>query len=182
MATWIPVLVRLEDYAEITAQVAAREAARPAGQPITPFDQVRALGHLPPASPPATPEAKKLAAHIPWDVEDLARLAEGRTTTTQRWTRALDVMVDAEPGTWLPTSDVARRSGMTINEWRDAPRKIARHLQARYPNVPKDENPDAYWPLASGGGASRTTARCGGPSPPRWPPGGARCAPSDDRR
>lgn len=149
MTSWIPVLVRLEDYAEVTDQIAAREAARPAGQSVTPVDQVRALGDLPATALPATPEERKLAAHIPWDVEDLARLAEGRTTTTQRWTRALDVMVDAGPGTWLPTSEIARRSGMTINEWRDAPRKITRHLQARYPNVPRNENGDAYWPLCA---------------------------------
>ena len=99
----------------------------------------------------ASPEEEQLAAHIPWSVEDLARLAEGRTATTQRWARAMDVLVDAGPGTWLPTSQVARRSGMSINEWRDAPRKISRHLKVRYPNVPRDENGHAHWPLCTGG-------------------------------
>ena len=151
MSTWIPVLVRLEDYPEITAQIAAREADRSDGEPVTPVDRVRGLDDQEVDARPTSPEEKKLAAHLPWSVEDLARLAEGRTSTTERWARALDVLVDSGPGTWLPTSEVARRSGMTINEWRDAPRKISRHLRAHYPNVPKNSRGEAHWPLCVGG-------------------------------
>jgi hypothetical protein len=53
----------------------------------------------------------------------------------------------AGSGEWLSTSEAAKRAGMTISQWRDAPRKITRHLKAHYPNVPTDERGDHIWPL-----------------------------------
>ncbi|WP_248581267.1 hypothetical protein [Nocardioides sp. InS609-2] len=40
---------------------------------------------------------------------------------------------------------------MTVNEWRDAPRKITRHLKANYPNVPLDSHGLHIWPLLAKG-------------------------------
>lgn len=150
MSTWVPVLVRLEDYREVAALVAEREADRLDGEPIDNVYKVQELGVLAAGAHPRTSEDRRLADHTPWDVDDLRVLAEGRTKTTERWGRAMDVCAE-EPERWLPTSEVARRAGMTINEWRDAPRKITRHLRAHYPNVPVDENGEQVWPLCPGG-------------------------------
>jgi hypothetical protein len=62
-----------------------------------------------------------------WDLEDLQRLANGETATTARWARALDVCAES-PETYFPTSEIAKRSGMRLAEWRDAPRKSRRIL------------------------------------------------------
>jgi hypothetical protein len=44
-----------------------------------------------------------------------------------------------EPKKSLPTSEIAKRAGMTINEWRDVPRKITRLLRAHFPGFPRGE-------------------------------------------
>jgi hypothetical protein len=150
MTKWIPVLVRLDDYAEITNLIAKHEADRNDGEPITPVREVRDLGSLGVVVKPMSYEDEQLANHVPWSLEDLATLAQGKTATTERWSRAMDVCAGA-PEKWLPTSEIAKRAGMTTNEWRDAPRKITRHLRAHFPDVPKDENGDAWWPLSVGG-------------------------------
>jgi len=48
--------------------------------------------------------------------------------TTERFTRAMDVCVLALEACehWLPTTEVARRGGMGVNEWRDARARSAR--------------------------------------------------------
>lgn len=96
-------------------------------------------------------EARRLFQHQPWSVEDLARLAKGETATTERWARALDVCSEAGPAVWLPSSVVAQRCELTINEWRDAPRKISRHLEKHYPDVPVNPEGEHFWPLVTGG-------------------------------
>lgn len=48
---------------------------------------------------------------------------------------------------WFTTSEIAEWAGMTMNEWRDAPRKLPQHLKANYPNVPRAENVRLAWPL-----------------------------------
>lgn len=144
MSTWVPVLVRIEDYTEITTLVAKREATRDDSGPQVPLPEVRDLTSL--TSPRLSHEDQELALRASWSLEDLGRLARGDTATTRRWTRAMDVCAES-PQTWLTTSQIAERSGMTTNEWRDAPRKISRHLRAHYPDVPKDQYGDAYWPL-----------------------------------
>ncbi|RYF60612.1 MAG: hypothetical protein EOO27_05230 [Comamonadaceae bacterium] len=53
------------------------------------------------------------------------------------------------PGTYLPTSKVAELSGMTITEWRDAPRKISRHLKAHFSDVPVSAKGALSWPLSA---------------------------------
>jgi hypothetical protein len=148
MSRWIPILVRLEDYQEITALIAEREAGRDPSEQAIQVSDVMGPGIA--STRTMTQEEAELARHKPWDEADLARLAEGRTATTQRWCRAMDVCaVKAEE--WLPTSVVAERAGMTINEWRDAPRKITRHLRAHFPGVPRAQNGEAEWPLCVGG-------------------------------
>lgn len=147
MAKWIPILVRLEDYAEVTSLVAKGEAnRRQEGSEVVEVDS--------PLAPPrgsaiVDPHAEQLAAWTPWEIEDLRQLAQGTSQTAQRWTRAMDVCcaVADTDNPWLGTSEVAARTGMTISEWRDAPRKMTRHLKANYPNIPVDARGDQVWPL-----------------------------------
>ncbi len=148
---WIPILVRLEDFEDITRILATREASRDntAGEELPGVIDRRESDGA--EAEIGTREDVRLREHQPWSRDDLARLAEGKTLTTQRWSLALDVCAK-DPLEWLPTSEVAKRSGMSINEWRDAPRKITRHLKRNYPNVPQDKNGDAFWPLLDGGG------------------------------
>lgn len=142
MTKWIPVLVRLEDYAEITSLVADREAKR--SDADDDFD----VDLRPSAIDTADPHESRLAEQTPWSVEDLRQLASGTSETAKRWSLAMNVCCEvAGTGQWLSTSEVSARSGMTVNEWRDAPRKITRHLKANYPNVPVDNNGDHIWPL-----------------------------------
>lgn len=147
MTTWVPILVRLEDYGEIAALIAEREASRV--QPVTrvidtPTDAPSAI---------LDPDDAQLATWTPWPIEELRALAEGTSETAKRWTRAMDVCsaVADTDHKWLSTSEVAARSGMSINEWRDAPRKISRHLRANYPRVPRDDRGDHIWPLLAMG-------------------------------
>lgn len=65
----------------------------------------------------------------------MAKLAQGPTKTTARWTLAMDECAKA-PTKPFSTSQIAELTGMSINEWRDAARKFTRHLKAHYPNVP----------------------------------------------
>ena len=149
MSRYMPVLVRLEDVERVTRLLRELEESRPADEdPAVDLTRPRAAS---PAQTSATvgvdtARPPELVDVPTWSVEDLRRLAEGTTATTRRWTLALDVCA-AEPETYLQTSEIARRSGMSVAEWRDAPRKITRHMRANYPDVPKDENGDAIWPL-----------------------------------
>lgn len=148
MTKWIPILVRMEDYQDITALIAQREADRDPSEPAILLREVIGLDSVPITT--MSYEDKQLANHVPWSLGDLATLAQGRTATTERWSRAMDVCAQ-EPKEWLPTSEIAKRAGMTINEWRDAPRKITRHLRAHFPGVPRGEGGEAEWPLCVGG-------------------------------
>lgn len=150
MTTWVPVLVRLEDYAEVTRFVDSREATRAGSRSSLPALEVHADSRDGGAS---RDDDERLARRASWTREDLAKLAVGSTLTAQRWTRAMDVCTQArEQGeVWIPTSEVARRGNMDITQWRDAPRKISRHLKAHFPNVPRDSHGNAWWPLCAGG-------------------------------
>lgn len=150
MSRWVPVLVRLEDYEEITSLVAEREAHRPE-------DGSQAAAHIELGGPvtlirPSSisdPDGEQLAAQTPWEIADLRKLAEGTSRTAQRWTKAMDVCCEVAESEypWLGTSEIAARTGMTISEWRDAPRKMTRHLKANYPDVPVDSQGNQVWPL-----------------------------------
>lgn len=139
---WLPVLVRTEDYLAVATLIATREAqrqdgqagARPAARRSAADDEI---GVAPPAE--YDPEAHL----VTWSVEQLKQLAESSFTTAQRWTQAIDVVAEHE-GRLLSSEQVAALADMPIAAWRDAPRKIARHLQAHY-KVPG-------WPLYGVGG------------------------------
>lgn len=144
MATWIPLLVRAEDYSEFTAMVAGREADRQDGAlPAVASSSVPSVAE--PEAPAAL--AVALASYPAWPEDLLRRLAAGTALTAQRWTRALDVVAASDDQTWFTTSEIAAKSGMALNEWRDAPRKLPQHLKANYPDAPRTDRGHAAWPL-----------------------------------
>jgi hypothetical protein len=142
MSKWVPLLVRIEDYAELASQVAAREAKRPDEATRTAETRV-ALAETPRA---ATKAEQLLARLKPWSLDELRQIIDTTPTykTMARWARAMDVASD-HPEEFLPTTQIASESGMSINEWRDAPRKLPQHLTAHFP-----ANID--WPLEAVGG------------------------------
>lgn len=145
---WIPILVRLEDYDEMAAWVARREEERGAegGTPL-----LAAVGMGGQKGDRASSAADDwLRGYPSWPEEALERLAESEAVTAQRWVRALDVCAASEKD-WLTTSEVAYRAGMPINEWRDAPRKIPRHLRTHYPDLPESPAGGLAWPLVAHG-------------------------------
>ncbi len=132
---WIPVLVRTADYALVTNLVAARESERLA-ESASGNNGARPIEGVDPI----------LLASPVWPHDALVQLSESTTTTAKRWALAMDAIATGTEN-WYTTSQVAAMSGMTINEWRDAPRKITRHLTARYHGLPVNENGDNVWPL-----------------------------------
>lgn len=135
---WVPVLVRVSDYGAVTQLIAAREAERanhrgamPQGSEV--FAESGADLRL--ASAPAWPEGA------------LRRLSTSSSVTAQRWTRAMDAIAVGDAD-WYSTSEVAQMSGLTVNEWRDAPRKIGRHLKAHYHDAPVHDG-TISWPLVA---------------------------------
>ncbi|GGF48689.1 hypothetical protein GCM10011519_23390 [Marmoricola endophyticus] len=151
MSRWIPVLVRAEDYAEVTALVAARESdRRPETWPADP--EPLTVTDLDPA--PASRSSKAddaLASYPSWPESALRRLAGSDVVTAQRWARAMDVCAAAQPDDpWRTTTQIAELSQMSVTEWRDAPRKISRHLKANYRDLPSWRGHLA-WPLLAWG-------------------------------
>lgn len=150
--TWIPVLVDSEDYDDVTAIVAERARARgvSTSSAMPAIAVLAASGLASTASEGGDQFARAattaLAGHIPWDIDDLERLADrdNRFETARRWVRAMDVCLghvdDSFP--FISTEQVCEESGMTLNQWRDAPRKLPAHLTAHYPNA-RD------WPLVA---------------------------------
>lgn len=92
-------------------------------------------------------EPGELDLHPSWPVDALRRFAASEVTTVQRWVRAMDAIAADDAKVWFTTTEVSERSGLTINEWRDAPRKITRHLAAHYPEVPRTADGELAWPL-----------------------------------
>ena len=141
MSEWIPLLVRAEDYAEFATTVANREAGREGGQisvtlgrPTTAAAQV------------SSPADQSLSEYPTWPEAALKKLSTFDSATAQRWTKALDAISSDEKQAWFTTSEVAERAGMSVNEWRDAARKMPRHIKAHFPDVPVTEDGPA-WPL-----------------------------------
>lgn len=145
MTSWIPLLVRTEDFSEFAAMVAEREVDRE--EDDTPIAVASAV----PSTVPEEPDGLTalLASYPSWPETALRRLAAGAALTAQRWTRALDVVAASDDQTWFTTSQIAEKSGMTINEWRDAPRKLPRHLKANYPDAPRHADGQIAWPLVA---------------------------------
>ncbi|MDP9183895.1 MAG: hypothetical protein M3P04_14110 [Actinomycetota bacterium] len=149
MSKWIPLLVRIEDYPEMAALVAEREA----DHPDSPAEVTTSPGPVARASVDA--DAALLATWTPWSVEQLEAFSKFHSATAQRWTRAMDACCEAVSSErpWLSTAEVAARTGMDVNEWRDAARKLTRHLRANFPNVPTGPDGEHIWPLLARGKA-----------------------------
>ena len=99
------------------------------------------------ATPRAVTKAEGLLARLkPWSTDDLRQIIDTAPTykTMARWARAMDVASD-HPEEFLSTAQIASESGMSINEWRDAPRKLPQHLTAHCAA-------NIEWPLAGVGG------------------------------
>ncbi len=139
MRTWIPLLVPQEDFEEFAALVSAREAERGLGPGGVDIAELPAPGSV--AS--ADPDGARL---VPWDLADLRKLASsgGEFVTVQRWALALDVLSAHENG-WLSSAQVAAEAGLSIQQWRDAARKLTRHLAKHY-------GPNVGWPALARGG------------------------------
>jgi hypothetical protein len=144
---WIPLLVRAEDYMEFAALVTQREAGRSDA-----LDDVRTES-LPTVSTVGEPSLAdaELNAYPSWSEDLLRRLARGSEKTAQRWAMALDVVTASDDQTWFTTSEIAERSGMGLNAWRDAPRKLPVHLTAQYPDAPRTAEGHRAWPLLGKG-------------------------------
>lgn len=145
MTNWIPLLVRTEDYSEFAGMVAERELERVDGD--APLVISNALAPLTSKAEESDALSEILAAYPSWPEDLLRRLANGSTKTAQRWTRALDVVAASDVQAWFTTSEIAKKSGMTINEWRDAPRKLPQHLKANFPDAPRTTEGHLAWPL-----------------------------------
>ena len=146
--TWIPILVRSEDYTEVAEWIAAREAKRDDG--VDWFDvrvTVPTQSNEPVDDDALARRMAEVAAelekkHVPWVTELLVQFA--RSTgyeTVDRWKTVLD-LTSSSPGTLYSTQDIAAFTAMTADQWRSACRALRRHLKAHYP-------PDTKWPLAA---------------------------------
>lgn len=129
---WIPILVRAQDYTDAAAWVAEREAQRrgvSTGEDLS--DRIRA-------------EVARGNANTPsWTLENLVKLAtETGRRTDARWACVMDEASE-RPLTPLSTTEVAHLTDMTLNEWRDAQRKL--HTRQRELHYPGEKD----WPLAS---------------------------------
>lgn len=154
MTRWVPVLVRLEDYEEIARLVASKEARHEGQVEIAgPAEVLTSEAARSAVTNNPDPDDERLENWTPWSHDDLRKLSEGTSATARRWTLAMDACCDVADTAqrWLSTSEVAARTGMTVNQWRDAPRKISRHLRANYPGVPLDADGDHVWPLLAMG-------------------------------
>lgn len=141
VAEWIPLLVPSQDYIELAALVEKRQRDRgpDATQAVVVTGQQSEV-----ASSVPRVVSNAVAQFEAWSVADLRKLATSKALTAQRWARAMDVC-SSEPERFFSTQEVAELSGMSVNEWRDAPRKISRHLASNYPGAPG-------WPLVVASG------------------------------
>ena len=73
-----------------------------------------------------------------WTLEELARVAKGRTFTTEVLTQILDVLVE-DPGTWMTSAELAAQIGREPESIRRIWTHVSRHINKRYPGLP--------WPL-----------------------------------
>ncbi len=141
MTSWIPLLVRQEDYSEFAMQVASREVGREDSvvhPSVTSGKGAMTVG--------ANKEAELLATLNTWSMEALRQLAESHATfaTADRWGKAMDVMCN-HVGEFISSGQLAAEAGMPITHWRDAPRKLPSHLAKHYA-------PNIGWPLKAVGG------------------------------
>ena len=96
-----------------------------------------------------------MADHPAWPEGALAQLAEGTSKTASRWATAMDFCA-VHPGERFSTEEIVANTDLTLNEWRDACRKISAHLRSNFDGLPKWER-DPYagqdvWPMVTIGG------------------------------
>jgi hypothetical protein len=141
MTSWIPLLVRQEDYTDFAMQVASREVGREDSVVIPSV----ASGSVAPVAG-SSKEDELLATLKPWSMQALHQLADSSATfvTAERWGKAMDVMCN-HVGKFISSAQLAAEAGMPINHWRDAPRKLPSHLVRNY-------EPNIEWPLKAVGG------------------------------
>lgn len=141
-AQWMPLLVPAEYYIELATLIQQRQLS--SDTEVSELMVTNSVEEAPTSASWPRVVAEAVARFEAWSVGDLQRLATSGALTAQRWARAMDVCA-AEPGRFFSTQEVAESSGMSVNEWRDAPRKISRHLASNYPGVPG-------WPLVVASG------------------------------
>ncbi|QNK52668.1 hypothetical protein H7F30_14070 [Dermacoccus sp. PAMC28757] len=145
MSKWIPILVRTDYVQNVMDLLASLEQDFP--DSIKPGKQVTITPETTAVGSPALSDIDPLESdELTWSVEDLKRLAAGSTVTTRRWTLAMDACAE-HPGEYFSTSEIAEMTGMSIAEWRDAPRKITRHLKTHYEAIPLNADGNQAWPL-----------------------------------
>lgn len=147
MATeWVLLPVPQEDYAELRQMVEYRQLQR--GEAPSPSMEELSGDDL------TINMVRRVALdrHKAWPVNALQRLSEGATLTAQRWTTVMDLCAQS-PEEMFSTEEVSAKTGIPINAWRDACRKVGAHLRKHYPEVPKWEHePIAgapMWPLVT---------------------------------
>lgn len=133
--TWLPLLVRSTDYAELAAIVVAREEERGSGDGSTQGSVPSMVSVGGRAGVAERAGARELELLVPWEVEQLAALVADLSLTAQRWVRALDVC-SRHVGEFLSTEQVAAEAGMEVRHWRDAPRKLPGRLRTTHPGAP----------------------------------------------
>ena len=142
MTSWVPILVPLDRYASYAALVATDAATldlpSPTGwQQTVNAPSSNATKHAGNAAESNGNRAEALAtlSTMPhYDEPELAAIADGTTETAARWTNAMD-FCSAHPGDFFTTTEVAEGTGMNVNHWRDAPRKMYLVLR-KIPNAP----------------------------------------------
>lgn len=143
---WVLLPVPREDYAELKHMVEYRQQQR--GKAASPSSEELRGDEI------AVDTVLRAAfgEHKAWPPSALARLAEGSTLTTHRWARVMDLCAE-EPGATFSTEEVSTKTGIPVNEWRDACRKIGAHLKKHYPDVPLWERDphigEPMWPLVA---------------------------------
>ncbi|MGV9195102.1 hypothetical protein ACQ143_12225 [Microbacterium sp. MC2] len=148
--TWMLMAVPAEDYDELKRMVDLRQTQR--GESAAPTVEELRSDELKRAAVVRNAFEK----HEDWPDEALRRLAEASTVTTKRFTQVMDLCVVVREETpdfpLISTTDVAQRTGMSVDEWRSACRKIGAHLDKHYPDVPRWANGSKsdgrpVWPL-----------------------------------
>lgn len=139
---WLLLAVPKQDYDELKHMVDFRQEQRgeaPAPSPEELRDSQLAIDAVVRAA---------FATHEPWPREALERLAAESTITTQRFARVMDLCAKT-PGAQsrYSTEEIAEVTGMSVNEWRAACRKIRLHLEKHYPEVPRTTSGNPEWPL-----------------------------------
>lgn len=125
MTNWVLVPVPEQDCDEVTALVVKNQTSRNERPWPSPAD-ISADDIVADAVWRAA-----VAEHPVWRKGALAQLSEGASLTAQRWTIAMDFCA-VHPDERFSTEEIVANTELTLNEWRDACRKITPHLRANY--------------------------------------------------